>query len=419
MFALVREVPDFRRLWLAQVVSQGGDWLNHIALLVLIGRLGGERAAAGVGFLFGLEIVLRMLPTTFMGPIAGGVADRFPRRTLMIGADLVRACVVLGFLLVRDADDLWLLYTLSVAQMSVALFFDASRSASTAQSVPRADLQTAHALTAVTWSSMLAIGAFLGGTLVEAIGTDGVFVLDSLTYLISIAFLRKLTVGRIPASIDVWRWGEVLRFKDMAQGWRHARERGVQTFVLAKAAWGGAGGYLVVLAIAGRHYEEAGLGAGLATGLLFAARGIGTGIGPVFARRVFPGDENSLRWQIAAGFGIGAAGYALFGAATSFPIAVLGIGLAHTGGSNLWVTSSVLWQRTVDDAYRGRVYALEVFAMTLAFSTSALATGLFYDHVGRLDLTTWVVSAFVVVAGVVWTLIDRHRLRRMARTRTT
>lgn len=404
---LLIQAHDFRRLWLAQIVSQLGDWLNHLAQLVVIGRLAGTDTALKVGFLFGLELFLRMMPTAVMGPFAGGLADRLPRRTLMIAADLIRCVVVLGFLLVREPGDLWLLYTLSVLQMSVALFFDASRSGTVAESVHRRDLQTAYALTAATWSTTLALGAWIGGALTERLGTDFVFVLDALTYLASAGLLVRLTIARKPASREPWRLSEALRLKDIKLGWQHATERGVQRAVLSKAAWGGAGGFLCILSISGRVVWGDVFGVAAATGYLFAARGLGTGIGPMITRRLFPDSDNSLRWQITCGFLIGALGYAVFGATTNMPLALGAIAFAHSGGSILWVSGTVLWQRAVDDEFRGRVYALEVFVLTLSFSVSALCSGLLYDRIGRVDQTTWVLCALVVACALLWTLYDR------------
>ena len=88
MFGVLRRNPQFRRLWTAQVASEAGDWFNRMAILTLIGTHGGGEQ---VGLLFGAELATRLLPTAFMGPIAGPIADRISRRALMITADLVRA----------------------------------------------------------------------------------------------------------------------------------------------------------------------------------------------------------------------------------------------------------------------------------------------------------------------------------------
>src|SRR5829696_1220292 len=123
---------------MAQVVSQSGDWLNRIACLVLIGKLGGT---SQIGALFGLELGIRLLPSALLGPLAGPVADRLPRRLLMVASDVARALIVLGFLLVRDPEDLGLLYALIVAQMGIGIFFDSARSAALPDTVSREDLQ--------------------------------------------------------------------------------------------------------------------------------------------------------------------------------------------------------------------------------------------------------------------------------------
>jgi MFS family permease len=88
-------------LWTAQVVSQAGDWLNRVAVLTLVGTLGGNTAVVGVGTLFGAELAFRLLPSALLGPIAGPVADRLPRRLLMVTADVLRALVVASMCFVR------------------------------------------------------------------------------------------------------------------------------------------------------------------------------------------------------------------------------------------------------------------------------------------------------------------------------
>ena len=112
-----------------------------------------------MGLLFGVEIVIRMLPYALLSPIAGPVADRLPRRLLMVTADLLRAGVVLCYLSIDEPGELPWLYTLMVAQMSLAIFFDSARSASVPNTVPKEELHEAYALSAATWSTMLALGA--------------------------------------------------------------------------------------------------------------------------------------------------------------------------------------------------------------------------------------------------------------------
>lgn len=424
MLDVVRRNPQFRRLWLAQVVSEAGDWLNRIAILGLIGALGGpavegDGAVVGLGLLFGIEIVTRMLPSALAGPIAGPIADRVSRRALMIAADLVRAGIVLCYLFIDGEGDLPLLYGLLISQMATSMFFNAARSAAVPNTVPPADLHAAYVLSAATWSTMLSVGAFLGAIVVRAVGVNGVFVLDALTFVASACLMLRLDAGRAPVHPERFRVRDILLFTDMRLGLAHVRKLGLLWPVLTKAFWGGAGGYLVLLSLtanerfsSGASPEVAAGAAGTAVGLLYCARGVGTGVGPILARRVFGEDDAALRRQITGGFVVGATGYLLLAAAPTLWIALLVVVFAHAGGSALWVGSTLLWQRRIEDRFRGRVFAIEFFMMTLAASISGLATGLYYDVTGSLEGSLVAVSCVVLVMGALWSVLERSASRR-------
>jgi MFS family permease len=417
MFDVLRKNPQFRRLWIAQVVSQFGDWLSRMAVLAVIGQLGGTSAVLGVGALFALELATRLLPTTLMGPLAGPVADRVPRRLLMVASDLARAGLVLGLLLIREPEHLPFLYLLVVAQMGIAIFFSAAQSAALPSTVGRDELHAAFALSAATWSAMLSIGALFGGVLVGSIGTTGVFLLDSLTYIVSALLLIGLKLPPVPDHPESFRWIDIVLLKDLRRGLDHVRARGVLAAILAKSFWGGAGGFLVLLSIVAHERFGGGDGGemaieavgamGFAVGMLYCARGLGTGIGPILTRAVIGSSDRSLRAQIAGGFLVGAAGYALFPFTQSLPAAFACVVFAHCGGSTLWVASTTLWQKHVDDAFRGRIFALEFLGMTLTFSLGGVLAGALFDITGDIDVTLWSVCSLVAVAGLLWAAMAR------------
>ncbi len=83
------------------------------------------------------------------------------------------------------------------------------------------------------------------------------------------------------------------------------------------------------------------------------------------------------------------------------------VAIAHTGGSSLWVASTVLWQKHVEDAYRGRVFVLEFLAMDVSFALGGLLGGAVYDATGSLAHATWIVSALVLALGGAWTWLAR------------
>ena len=99
-------LPDYRRLWLGQVISDFGDSLTNLALLMLVNRLTGSTAAMAT-----MAIALAIPQVTF-GLLAGVYVDRYDRRRIMLLSDLLRALLVLGFATVHSADQLWLLYAI-------------------------------------------------------------------------------------------------------------------------------------------------------------------------------------------------------------------------------------------------------------------------------------------------------------------
>src|SRR5438128_12244093 len=120
---LLRGNRGFRLLWLGQVVSQMGDWFDTIAVYTIALQLTGSSRSVA------LIMVARFLPTVVLGPGAGVIADRFSRRSIMIASDIMRAIVVLGFLVVRRPDQMWLVYLLTVLQLAFSTFFEPAKTA--------------------------------------------------------------------------------------------------------------------------------------------------------------------------------------------------------------------------------------------------------------------------------------------------
>ena len=141
---LLKRNRSFRQLWLGQVVSQMGDWFDTIALYTIILNL------TGSGRDVGLLLVARFVPSFFFGPLSGVVADRFSRRTIMIVTDVLRAVVVLGFLFVRRADQLWIIYVLTVLQLGLSTFFEPAKTAVIPSIVNDRELVAANAISSVT-----------------------------------------------------------------------------------------------------------------------------------------------------------------------------------------------------------------------------------------------------------------------------
>jgi MFS family permease len=217
---LLRGNRGFRQLWLGQVVSQLGDWFNTIALYTIILDL------TGSGRDIGLLMVARFLPSFIFGSLSGVVADRFSRRSIMIISDLLRALVVLGFLFVRRADQLWILYVLTVLQLALSTFFEPAKTAAIPSIVSDRELVSANAISSVTWSAMLTLGAAVGGIVTGWFGTNVAFVLDALTYLLSAALIASIHVPkRLPREKHKLTVDRVLGISETIEGARYVKRR--------------------------------------------------------------------------------------------------------------------------------------------------------------------------------------------------
>ena len=154
---LVRGNRNFRRLWLAQIISENGDWFYTLAIYSLLLELTGKASSVA------MALVLQVLPHTVLGPLAGVVNDRFSRRKVMIVSDLLRMVIVACMLLVRTRASVWLIYPLLFLETVMVAFFEPARSAVIPSVVAEDDVIVANTLSSATWSFDLAMGSVLGG----------------------------------------------------------------------------------------------------------------------------------------------------------------------------------------------------------------------------------------------------------------
>ena len=402
--ALLRGNREFRFLWLGQVVSQMGDWFDTIAVYTIALRLTGSSRSVA------LIMVARFLPSVVMGPLSGVVADRFSRRSIMITADLLRAIVVLGFLLVRRPDQMWLVYVLTVCQLAFSAFFEPAKTAAIPSIVSDRELVSANAIASVTWSAMLTIGAAIGGFVAGWFGTNAAFILDSLTFVASAMLIASVTFPKRPlrakAKLTI---GKALGITDTLEGARYVKNRSrVFAYLMVKPAWGMGGGILTLLAVFGeRVFPIAGKTA-TGIGVLFTARGIGTAVGPIVARRWAGETRKQMQNAIGIAFLIGGVFYVAFGLSRNFLLALLFLAIAHTGGSILWVFSTVLLQREVEDQFRGRVFAAELALLTLTMAASNYLVGELMDRFGFSPrVVTAGVGTFFMLPGLVWFVTEK------------
>jgi len=197
----VLRIPDFRRLFIGQTISDFGDAMTSLALLLVVYKLTDSTAALA------LMAICLALPQVTVGVIAGVYVDRWDRRRVMLVSDLLRAAIVLGFVFVQSTDTLWLLYVLALTQAAIGTFFTPARTALIPSIVNSDGLLPANSLSQAGRLIAGVLGTGAAGVIVGLFAvTWPVFVVDSLTFLVSFLF-----VLRISATAEVARKASAAR----------------------------------------------------------------------------------------------------------------------------------------------------------------------------------------------------------------
>ncbi|MBS1251534.1 MAG: putative bacilysin exporter BacE [Anaerolineales bacterium] len=398
---LVRQNRNFRFLWFGQIISLLGDWFNLIASASLVALL--TQSGLAVGGLF----VVRMLAQLVVSPFAGVAADRYNRKHLLILTDIGRAITVLGFLLVRETHQVWLLYTLTAIQLGMSGFFFPSRNAILPDVVSRRELGAANALSSATWSVMLAFGAALGGIVAGEWGIYPAFVIDALTFVASAALIAQVVYERDPAleSADKSVRAALRQYIDGLRYLRDHLDILIISFHKAAISLTIGGAFQVIQVAIAERVFVIGQGGGTSLGLMYAAMGVGTGIGPILSRR-FTGDrDRPLRIAVAVAYVTAALGLLIISPLASFALVLAGTLLRGFGAGTGWVFSTQLLLQLVPDRVRGRVFSTEFafFTLTSAIGSAVGGWALDATDLGISGLLTWM-AVLALIPSALWTL---------------
>ncbi|CAM2065927.1 MFS transporter [Sulfidibacter corallicola] len=397
---VLKEHPHYRRIYVSRTISLLGDWLNLLALLGLLRELGHNRPE-----LIGALFIVKLLPAFLAGPAAGVVADRVSRKWIMIVSDLVRVAVVSAFFLVPYFRDQAVVFVLGLAlvQAVASAFFEPARTACLPQILPPEDLTTANSLGALTWSVIYALGAALGGLITQFLGWRVALALDVSTYLFSAVFLVGLRLPVRPKRIEAVHWTRILGIRDVFEGLGYVRSRPLIGYSLClKAGWCMAGGVQLLLTLFGERVFNFGGHPDLGTAFLFTARAAGTAFGPIIARRYSGEDLDRMYRAVWYSFFCGGFFYIMLAWVQHPAAAFATVFLAHLGGSTVWVFSTVLLQRQVQDRFAGRVFAAELGLATLMICLSTFISGALIERLNvGLPLLAVLLGSVILVAGVV------------------
>lgn len=395
-FRLLRYNHNYRRLWLSQAVANFGDWFGVLAIYALIQQYGGSE------LLLGLIIVVKLMSFAIFSPFAGYLADRFDRKQLMFICDLGRAIVVLGLLLVQSESDLWMVYVIISLQMMMSATFEPAKSSSIPNITTKEELVVANVISTLTWSTIFTFGMAIGGFATAFLGVKVVFIINAFTYLLSGWFILRAVIPNLRTEEQIASIASPI--SGIIKGFRFLyHENHILRPTLAKAWIQTSLGALVYLLIL--VAEDILLMGSIGLGILYASRGLGTAIGPIFFRIFF---KNPSEWIRILGYcmGIVGLGYLLLGFTSSLLLMILLVIFAHAGSGANWVASTVLIQQRTPDDYRGRVFSSEWLLLTISESISVIiAALLIYFNVLSLQGTLIYFGAQLIVAAFLWRII--------------
>lgn len=397
-FSAVFRVGEFQALWTALVLSIAGDQLARVALSLLVFAKTDSAALAA------LTYALTILPDLAGGPLLSGLADRYPRRQVMVAADLSRA--VLVALMALGGMPLVAVCVLLVIVQLFASPFNAARSA-VLPSMLEGDLFVAgNAVVNITYQTGQLAGYVVGGALVAAIGAHGALAIDAGTFVAS-ALLIQFGVRHRPIAA-VARQATSLATDTLAglrDGWRLVWHNQVLRALIGLACL--CGFYIVGEGLAVPYAHQLGGGA-LTAGLVFAAFPAGNAIGMVALMRL-ASPENRLRL-----LGPMAVATCLVLVAclvwTTVTGALVLLVVAGAGAAYQTVAASAFMQ-AVPDAKRGQAFGLANASLRVAQGIGVVAAGLLAD-----DLRPSTVVAIFGIVGTICAVVVALSYQRSRRT---
>lgn len=403
---LLRENPGFTRLWLAQVVSLLGDWFNTIVLSTIVVQYNPGREGLAISGL----LMARFLPSMIISPIAGVLVDRFDRKRLLLWSNILRAGLACLFLLaVSKPEWMWLIYVLTVIQFTISAVFEPGQSALIPSLLKAQQLLLGNTLVNITWSAMLALGAAIGGVVTTLFGATVALLIHALAFAVAALLISTINVPRAAAGIEHRK-----QDTGFAEGLRFLRRTPAAASLLVVKFGNSIGNIDTLMTIYATQLFVLGSGGELSLGIMYSVYGIGSIAGPLLLNRVNDGSVRIMRRLMTIGFAASVIGWAVLAGASSLLIVCAALLLRAMGGSVNWTYSTVSIQKSVPDAFLGRVFSLDMAGFYLVTTLSTIIHGSLVDALGaeRVPLIALGTGVVSMAPLLLWVLIVRWLERR-------
>jgi MFS family permease len=390
---------SFALLWSGGLLSLVGDWALITGLPLVVYQLTASTVALGAA------VFLNALPRVVVGSVAGVFVDRWDRRRTMLVCDVLLGLGLLPLLLVRSAEDIWLVFVVVLFESTIAQFYRSAEGALIANVVPADDLVSANALNGFSMNAARLAGPAIGSVLVAVSGLRGVALFDAASFFVAALTILFVRIGAVrppqPAGA-VWR--EWLAGLQIIR--RERVPRGLFAFIAVTGVGEGLIATLFVpFATRVMHGNEFTFGA------LLSAQAAGGLIGSVLVGHL------GQRAPPAALLGVGAVllglvDLAIFYAPLLTPSMLVPLGLMAIVGipaAAMVAAQTTLIQTGVADSHRGRLFGSFFATMALSSLIGTVIAGALGDVVGIIPLLT--VDCLGYVCGGIFVLVYLRAVR--------
>lgn len=353
---------EYRALWSAQAVSIAGDQLARVALTVLVyNRTNSALLTAAV-------YAITYLPWILGGPLLGGLADRLPRRTIMVGCNAASALLIAGMAI--PGLSLVALCVLLCLAVLLEPLFSSARSALIADVLPDDRYVLASALGNVTTQTGQVVGFALGGIAVSVLSPSTALLIDAATFLFS-AGLLAIRLRRRPSASNGHSVGGLAGWRAQLTGGARLvfGDRRLRTLLILSwlAAY-----YIVPEGLAGPYVRGEMDGGPLGVGLLLAAQPTGVVIGGLILSRLVPPPRRlTLMVPLAA---VALCPLVLIALRPSLPISI-GLLIVAGLGASYQLVANATFVQTVTADRRGQAYGLAAAGLIAGQGLGIVAAG--------------------------------------------
>ena len=418
----VLAIPAFRRLWQSMALSSLGDWLGLLATTAMAQKLSqGNYSTAN--FAIAGVFIARLLPSVFLGPIAGVIADKFDRRKLMVIADILRGGLYISIAVYQNY---YWLYAATILVECITLFWSPAKEASVPNLVPKEKLEAANQVsllaaygTAPIAAGLFSILALISGALTAVFPFLNGNTTDVALYINALSFFYTAWIvfgmEEIPKGAAAGKGGENIA-KSLLEGWRFVS----QSKIVRGLIVGMVGAFMAAGAVIGlaRTFVSDLGGGDAAYGVLFGSVFTGLATGIAFGPRVF--SQFSRRRLFGASLAIAGFFLVLLALISNLVLAIFVTIILGAFSGISWVTGFTMLGMEVENEVRGRTFAFVqslirvVLVAVLAIAPLiAAAVGKHTYKFYNSEITYNGAAITILIAGVLAGLIGVVSYRQM------